>query len=263
MTSCNVCLNDVVLPIKSMCHLYCFLCIKEYQLLTNETTKCPLCNIYTNYMNISVIQNDYCVDDLTLNYLWIYSSNYNDTWWAYNNASNKQIEKIHQDYILNQELIKKLSNNNSDPMQITIQNFKKYNNSQMNKKNNQILTFDNINVNNIDNNIIIDDTSVDFDEFYDSDELIDKTNKLTDKSLHNEPLSYIIKCGTIGSSGYYEYKIDFDSMKQINVMDSWKTRSIKRLELPIDIMITNINKITEYLQSLKVIGIAGKNFEMK
>jgi hypothetical protein len=69
----------------------------------------------------------------------------------------------------------------------------------------------------------------------------------------SEPLSYVIKIGQT------DYKIDFDLMKQINLSELWRKRTIKRLDIHQNI--NNLNAIFEYLKSQNVVGISGQKFD--
>ena len=240
MISCNLCLNIVNTPIKLPCqHTYCFLCLKYNLIETEQITICPVCHDGFNDTNLNSLSNAYIYNESNVNYVWLYSSNYNNAWWTYNNESNNKIEKIYKDYLLRQEIL----NTPKDKDNLIKFNIVKTKKHQKQTNNNIEIEFDNIT---IDNDI---DNCVDFSNI-----------ESTSNQFHNEtllqetPLSYIIKCGT------FEYKIDFDLMKQINTIDTWKKRSIKRLAIPVSIAQSNMESITCYLDSQNVIGIAGKKF---
>lgn len=236
--TCNICNNILNIPQKSICHVYCFLCLKYTQLETQQIDKCPICITLPNNQNLNSI-NNFNFDNPHTNHMWLYSSNYNGTWWTYNSESNNKIEKIHKDYLLRQEIANDQNNKNTS-IKFTMPKIKK---KVINRA--TPIIFDNI----------------DIDDEIDTDDCIDFTgieniSKKEENVVHqnNEPLSYIIKCGN------YEYKIDFNSMKQINTIDTWRQRLIKRIEIPLNIMSTNTQSIIEYLISLGVIGISGKKF---
>lgn len=243
MTQCNLCSNIAHIPIKLTCsHITCFLCLKYTLLETNQNvvcSTCPICYI-SNDINLDSLTNTYTHNDDCPNYVWLYSSNYNDMWWAYQNKPNNKLEKIHKDYLIRQEIAN---------AQTSQENSIKINISKTKQKNKIVnydvpITFD---------NITIDDDTDDCVDFDDIDNISDENKHVTNHIDFFE-LSYVIKCGM------YEYKIDFDSMKQINVVDVWRKRSIKRLEVPIDIIKTNMGSIVNYLKSQNVIGIAGHKF---
>jgi hypothetical protein len=185
--------------------------------------------------------------------MWLYSSNYNNNWWIYDNDSNNKIEKIYKDYILKQEMGSASNNSNlviSDDIKIKLNNIKSRKQSKsLNKLTNSNDKFE---------ELILDNTSYEFNiEFNEIENNNDTSSTKTDTSIVNtiippEPLSYIIKCGA------HEYRIDFDSMKQINVDDTWRKRSIKRIEIPEDVCKTNLNAIISYLLSKNILGINGE-----
>ena len=75
---------------------------------------------------------------------------------------------------------------------------------------------------------------------------IDKVEKTLEPCLLN---NYKIE---IGKS---KYRIDFEKMKQINILDSYKQRRIKRLVIP-----EKIENIMLFLKNNNVIGISGVKF---
>ena len=230
MKICDLCLNVSNMPIKIICqHEYCFTCLKHNLLETKQFTSCPKCDISAS--NLNLLTNAYVYNEFDVNYVWLYSSNYNNAWWTYNSESNTKIEKIYKDYLLRQEILN--SEKHKD-------NSIKLHVPKVTKKQVQIakkpqITFDSIEID--------DEFDNDFEDCVDFSEIDKIPNQTQLNPISPEtPLSYIIKCGT------YEYKIDFDLMKQINTIDMRKKRSIKRLIVPNVIAKTNMQAITSYLE---------------
>ena len=95
------------------------------------------------------------------------------------------------------------------------------------------------------------DDAVDFNSISnsDSDEQEEKNNNT------NHTVSYIVDIH--GTS----YKLDFDTMKQINLTDITKKRSIKRIEVPNEKRNSSANEIKQYLMNThSILGVAGKKF---
>jgi len=199
---CNLCNNTLISPIKSV----------------NSDANCFLCLMY-NFM-INKLANS------ENNYIWLYSSNYNEFWWCYDKSQNLQIENTYKDFLLKQNSVK------NDDISIKI----KINKSKENHK----YDISKINFHAID--IESDEeTKLNFTDEY----IIESTNIV--------PISYIMQIQST------EYKLDFDSMKQINLSELWKKRSIKRLTIPSSTY--SFLEIITYLKSQNVIGITGTKFK--
>lgn len=241
MPICDICFDALNVPVKLQCdHQFCFLCLEQKLIETEQNTACPKCGLDNG--NISSLSNDHNFDvATTTNFVWLYSSNYNNMWWSYDSESAVKLECIYKDYLVRQDIQKNGSSNNQN-IKIKLPNIKKIHNSAtINNPNTTSVVYNNIA---IDNDL---DEDVDVD-FSDSDQQhVVETPQI-------QELSYVIKFGT------YEYKIDFDLMKQINTTDVWRKRSIKRIEVPPSVQKTNVNSIIQFLKSERVIGISGKKF---
>ncbi len=279
MTICDACLTNLNIPIESKDnHYFCFLCIINSSLYNPDAFS----SIPDNNNELSELNG--CT-----NYLWLYSSNYNGLWWCYDSNSNKKIECIYKDYLFRQELP-----NNEEQFIITCDFSKKQRAVKTLPTNYISKSFDelidnidsdtdtdtdtNIGVSFSDNNLIkqpvsisssksfdelIDDIDTDTDTNTDSDisvsfsdnNLIKQPVTKSQESQESQELSYILKFGSL------DYKFDFDSMKQINMTDMWKKRALQRIEIPNDIIKTNLKLIVNYLRTQNIIGISGKKFD--
>lgn len=232
MIICNLCTNDVNIPIGMTCnHIVCFIC-----LLSNTYKNRISCRCSKNIYNFN-IQNNQIMNKRFDNYIWLYSSNLHDTWWCYDQENIRDIQHIYMNYIDNKKILLSINDNDND-IRINMQ-YKKSSSSNNLIENDQ--NFDIIDFNkNEDEDVLFNDQT--YNESY-----IKKPNK--------NRLSYIIKINFI------EYKIDFDSMKQINLADPWKKRNIKKIIIPDEIINTNVNNIIHYLKNThNVIGISGIKF---
>ena len=190
---------------------------------SNNVISCFLC-----LMNKKghIQYNSYNLYNYVNNYIWLYSSNYNGLWWCYNTNQNNQVERTYKDYLIRQPLDK---NTNDITVKINLNKSDK-------------------NANYYGKNKI---------KFHIIDVESDDDNKLnfTDKEIINcastsqDIISYTISIQS------HEYKLDFDSMKQINLLEIWKKRSIRRLTLPSNM--SSLCDIIDYLKSQNVIGITG------
>ena len=226
MTICNIC-NDIPnIPIALSCsHLLCLLCV-------GISSECPLCE-----QDITDIETN--IDNIKhRNYIWLYSSNFNHKWWCYSSKLNKIVENIYEDYILIKDMNKKF-----DEIDLGIKI--KKNNSKKHKI--DWKDYDELNVDDFD----VADVQFEDDEIDNSPQ--DESSLSQKKS---NVTSYVIKvCGN-------EYRIDFDTMKQINILDSSKSRRIKRVRLPENLVGSEYSTIINFLKNdLNIIGISGKKFE--
>ena len=84
---CELCKTEPTIPIKLECgHYFCFLCFEMD--LDYDNPKCPECEC-----DVITIENDFINNK---NYLWLYSSNYSNKWWCYNNDLNEKIELLYK-----------------------------------------------------------------------------------------------------------------------------------------------------------------------
>lgn len=172
---------------------------------------------------------------------WAYASNYVGHWWCYDSESCNQIERIYNDY---QSRLDAMSSTVTQNMPIDV--------------NIDVKSVKKVPATNavpIDHKLSdLKDTNSTTDNLIDFTDLSDTTSESSSDSynekISSSPLSYILKiCGV-------EYKIDFDQFKQINVTNSNKKRSIKRI-----IIDGKIENIENYLKTdYNVLGIAGVKF---
>ena len=225
MTICDTC-NDIPnIPIVLPCtHLLCFLCI-------GVITECPICA--QDIINLKFCENK----DKHHNYLWLYSSNFNHKWWCYSTKLNSIVENIYEDYTLIKDMDKKF-----DEMNLGIKINKKHSNKN---KTFDIKDFTEFDINSFDKNTDV--------QFEDDDninlKMINPQQAIQKKS---DIKSYIIKvCSN-------EYRIDFDTMKQINIDDFSKSRRIKRVQIPESLIGSDYQTIINYLKiDLYIIGVSG------
>jgi len=234
---CNSLLN---VPVKLSCdHHYCFLCLCMNLLKNNFY--CIGCN---NNLTISEPtklndQEKKIIKYLDNHYLWLYSSNFTSTWWCYEKPLNQSIEHIYEDYLFIKKNKDDRQNDKSNP-KITIQKSKNANDILNHTNTNY--TYDDIEISDNDSSLEVSFSDESNDEIY---------NKKHDKP---QLLSYVVNAA--GS----EYKMDFDLMKQINTADSNKSRKIKRLEIPSDIVNDGFLGVLLFLKENDVIGISGYKF---
>lgn len=250
-TECTVCNLYVNIPINKHCgHVCCFLCYMETS-LDGEKDKCKVCGSISDLSSDSVTTDNDFNDNS--NYLWLYSSNYNDTWWIFNKVCNEYIETIYQDY----KQIKNLNTNDHDQIndeQIQIEvnipkSSKKYKIPKIIKNEYNMEVF----------------TEFEFDgdceelQFENEEPL--KLQKphicgKNNKDTIDKHLPYVININN------QNYKIDFDMMKQININDLSKKRNIKRLTVDNNLNHKNIYQLIHYLKNEhQIIGLYGQKFD--
>lgn len=238
MTICDACLTNLNIPIESKDnHYFCFLCIINSSLYNPDAFS----SIPDNNNELSELNG--CT-----NYLWLYSSNYNGLWWCYDSNSNKKIECIYKDYLFRQELP-----NNEEQFIITCDFSKKQRAVKTLPTNYISKSFDEL-IDNIDSDTDT-DTDTNIGVSFSDNNLIKQPVTKSQESQESQELSYILKFGSL------DYKFDFDSMKQINMTDMWKKRALQRIEIPNDIIKTNLKLIVNYLRTQNIIGISGKKFD--
>jgi len=188
-----------------------------------DNTQCIGCDYVYDPNNLKIMTGNLNNQN---RYLWLYASNYGGLQWCYDKESNQKIESIYNDYLW---IMNNNGNHNHDNIKMDVSPGRK-------KK-------------------IIKTTDDKFDEFVMDNDNLDlmvefpKNEKKYELPKSKEPLSYIVKMGS------FSYKMDFDLMKQINIHDTSKRRSIKRITIP-----DNVGDIMEYIKGKNVIGISGKKF---
>jgi hypothetical protein len=183
------------------------------------------------------IQNVYNQNVQENQYIWVYSSNFHNTWWCYDSICNRKLQLIYENYQRNQLI---LSENKMNNTTIKLKYKSKDNlndilNNKLDEDEKYVI---------IDNNI----NSSDYVSFDDCDTTTSTANDV------KRDITYTIHINSV------DYRIDFDSMKQINMIDPWKKRSINRIHIPNELVSTTIYDIISYLKSNNVIGIAGQKF---
>lgn len=243
MTICDACNKTLLVPLILKCdHCFCFVCIAPDKIDDIMKGECVTCHGSFNG-NCELI-GDNKNTDKCLNYMWLYSSNYTNTWWSYNRTHSEKVELIYQDYCLNKKIMN--GDTDDDNTNISVKITKK----QSVPKMKQQKSLNNLDFNKLDNSDTDDNLSVDFSSL--------ETENSSDIEEQEQPkiISYIVNIyGT-------DYKLDFDSMKQINLHDTYKKRSIKRIEIPASVMKLSGKDIISYLSSENVIGISGKKFDL-
>lgn len=203
----------------------CYWCLYQLCIVSNNPL-CPNCNALINLDNI-IKTND------RDNIQWLYSSNYDATWWCYNYDGNMMIEQMYQDHLNLTE------QNNQLPQDNTIDS----QNCIIPDTDKQPVI---VAVPHPDNQSVL--TTVNDVNFDDLEPIVPPQLTNTTK----KPLNYIIKIND------NDYKIDFDQMKQIHIIEHWRKRNIKRITYNE----TKINmSINDYLKNEQsVLGFAGIKF---
>ncbi|AYV77298.1 MAG: hypothetical protein Barrevirus31_1, partial [Barrevirus sp.] len=170
------------------------------------------------------------------NFFWLYSSNYGNTSWCYKKDISDQIEKIYKDYMLRKGL---------HVTGVPIITFKPVKYTKVSK--NSVTTSKNSDEEFEELELSSDSSDIEF-----ADTTPAQKSPVSTPVI---PLSYNIKV----SNG--DYKMDFDLMKQVNLLDPQKQRNVKRIELPQNMMNKTVNEIIQFLtMNCQVIGISGKKF---
>ena len=178
-------------------------------------------------------------------FFWMYATNYKDTWWLYDDSLNDQIEAMWIDYLKrkdNKENYKNINIMNSNVSNLLMTKTVKMKQSEENEDNHDKDKFDS-NV-----NIISNIANIDFDDY--DDYALPKLQNFQQNNKQLENLTYSI---TLDNT---KYKIDFDQMKQLNSIDLWKKRNIRRLEFK------DVSKLSPNLfrEKYGVLGKAGIKF---
>ena len=222
---CNICYDNPHVAISLVCtHIFCLLC------LSADAEVCPKCG---GTFENAVIENK------DINYLWLYSSNFNNKWWCYNNKLNKVIETIYKDYLLIKEMNDKFSD-----LDLGI----KIKKQGIYKTNKNKLDFTKITDEEFDSSLEV--------NFEDDENEMELNNSKQEQKCSAE--SYVVK---VGNS---EYRIDFNIMRQINLLDNSKTRRIERLEIPESVLEGGYFDLINFLKNdYNIIGISGVKFNKK
>ncbi|ARF09686.1 hypothetical protein Indivirus_2_65 [Indivirus ILV1] len=225
MLVCQSCHSTSLVPLKLECdHVYCFLCLFYNY---NGNTCCQT-NDPFEVSNLANTDNDRY-------YIWLYSSNYGNTWWCYKKEICEQIESIYQDYNLRKKILINEEENNIINLSVLKKSTKSKSESLVNYKD----KFEELDTSN--------ESAVEF-----NDETPISSPKLKPQA---NIISYIIKIN--GN----EYKLDFDLMKQINLDDTTKKRAITRIEIPNEIRTFSGNALIKYLaNTYNIIGVSGRKF---
>jgi Zinc finger, C3HC4 type (RING finger) len=232
--NCELCLSKINIPLELTCHhKFCYLCIKMNMIMTSSLA-CPICHyqIIVDIDNFKISTHE--LIDNNSNIIWAYSSNYNNLWWCYDTVSIRKLELIYNDYIKRMQGTNNENENSTpDDIKIKIVNKNSVSSSQSHYSNYEFEKM--IIQNNHDN-------EVNFESMNENDSEI------------NEPeieITYIVKIG------HLNYQINIEEMKQINIMDPWKKRNIKRI-----LLINDIDHMMNYLKNThNIIGVAGIKFE--
>ncbi len=225
MFHCNNCNSEQELKCVLPCgDKICFLCIK----ITGSHFTCSLCNKKNllNFVTLNTFNTKYP-------YCWLYSSVFADTWWAYDFDSNKHIEVIYNDYL------KRSGQSALD--QLTDIKIKIKNVSGKTKKNSKL------------NQTLATDTYVNIVEEEDNHDVL---VSFLEQSAVEVPVAEVEQLSYIINVANSSYKIDFDQMKQINLLDSHKQRHIKRASVPVD----SNNKKEYLMKKYNVVGFVGVRF---
>ena len=235
MPTCDHCQTEALVPIELNCnHNYCFLCL-FYNYDTDSN--CPTCHEDGDLFEMNKIINT----DTNKYYIWLYSSNYGNTWWCYQKQICEKVEKIYKDYCLRKQIL------NSVPVitPISLSVSKKSNKSKKSAQNLNKDAFDELDA----------DSNSDVEFSDDDSENTDNNQNDQGNQVSQEIMSYVV---TIHGS---EYKLDFDSMKQINLNDTSKKRNVKRIEVLHHIRNKPMTNIIDYMKNNEfVLGVSGKKF---
>ncbi len=236
MIICKLCESSVSMPYRLKCgHIFCILCLKTF--IRNGKSECVQCNtfIMSDLISSVKIRDLYNFNVGDNKVFWLYSSNYPKYWWCYDTKSTSQIEHIYKDYLERKKLYTKITPNSNVDIKINLNNDEASEDIDMSTSLIDIVLPE-------DNKVLknlIDFTGTE-------DELSEESNG---GDVFPE-LSYII------SIGKFKYKIDFDQMKQISVINSKKKRNLYRIEIK-----EKVKNIESHLKNkYNILGISGINF---
>lgn len=246
-TACALCLHESIIPIKLQCnHTFCFLCL-IYNFLTDQIIcQCDNNNIANSAINCSNT------------HVWLYSSNYNGLWWCYTNEQNAQIEYIYKDHLKMDK--SHISKDADEYIQIHIPSASKTKNIRIKSKNSYMSGFSplaeltSFGASVSQSPIEVNQEFINMEIKLDEDDQINFADPISHTQYTNKNvLSYNIQ---IGSN---EYKIDFDTMRQINLSETFKKRNMRRLEISQNM--SDTGTFINHLKSQNIIGIAGIKFK--
>lgn len=232
---CSICDQVPTFPMKLTCgDTFCFLCIKTHIIISSIT--CPKCGQFVSDDLNNVLLNE--VDDegvFASTVYWMYSSNVGNFWWCYDKMTSRAIENMYQHY----NNLKNQDNNVEDGSHIDI-DFKNIKTRRSRKKKVGIS----------ENFQAVDSVAFDpvnFDEISESSSSEDGEEESVTGNY--DGVMYSVQIGKM------KYRIDFDAMKQINLLDTYKKRTIRRVEVPDSVNVPAYLKNTH-----RVLGIAGIKF---
>lgn len=224
---CNICKNTCYGEILLSCgHLFCYICLKTYTL--QYELQCPVCKI-----ELTIDLNNVTTEtELSAGIYWLYAANYGNGWWCYNETEIKNIEKIYKDFLkrnYNSDI------ESDDEQDETVAKTKSTNqNDDSSVINTGAVTFD----------------MIDYSSSESGDEQ-DNEDKLSTGTGPKALPDYTVMVGI------NKYLIDFENMKQININNPKKQRTILRIEIP-----DNITDIKKYMiDTLNIKGIGGVQFK--
>lgn len=260
---CQICNCECSLPLTLTCgDDFCFLCIKTYYM--DGGMECPLCEQFiTDDLN-NIHFKDYKELNNIQKYRWLYSSNFHDRWWGYDDNSNKKIEMIYNDYQKrHHDFGDDDSSLDSDESEdVNIPDLKVKLPIKIRGKGRPA-----------SRRIVIDEGKsfvpyypsdeeefvfepIEFQESESSSESNSQEEEINSSSKQESQnpkpqISYIIKVGSAN------YKIDFDQNKQVHIEDPRKQRQIKRIQIPENL---SEHQLIAYMKSQGVVGISGLKF---
>lgn len=233
--NCLICKNTTCLPIKLPCeHIFCYVCaINNF-----KNNKCYECKKECKEEIGHYVMNY----DINSNIVWLYSAQYNNKWWCYDERTSNMIESAYNDY-LKRAQFKIPDKKQQSILGINSNLIIQLDSSQSNNAS--------TNVDNTVNTVNIDDNAprlfapIDFS----NEDIVEHSNNKT-----NDRISYEF---IIGSD---QFLMNFNDMFQINQKTNTK-RQIQRIALDEKI---SIDKKWECLRDKhNVKGIAGIIFRSK
>jgi hypothetical protein len=246
MLNCDICHKEVQIPVCLSCnHSFCFLCASPDKIDDMINGVCLVCdsNGNTSPNNCELIENDKKIDyNSSNNYVWLYSSNYGNTWWCYKREHCEKVELIYVDHCLKKQIL----NGNNNPSNINLKIVKKTSNNKL-QSIPSIVSFNTLYGSDDES----DTDTVDFSSDYDSNSP-PSTNLPVIPVIQS--LSYIVNI--YGG----DYKLDFEDMKQFNVNDPTKKRTVMRLQILEKTYFSSAKDIRLYLSNNNIIGVSGKKF---
>jgi len=253
---CSICDQVPTFPIKLSCDdIFCFLCIKTHIIISS--IGCPKCGKFVSDDLNNVLLNEVDDDNVFVSTVyWMYSSNVGNFWWCYDKITARIIENMFQHY-------NNLKNNcgvdnkvpeddcSAPDIDVDLKNIR-VGRSRI-KKVGMPEKFQSV--------ASISYEPVNFDSYSDSSTNSDSDND-SDSNSDDDSKSEDVNSGNYDGNMYsvnigkMKYRIDFDTMKQINLLDVYKKRTIRRVVVP-----DSVSNIAGYLKNdHRVLGIAGIKF---